>query len=91
LKRQNFLVGIFMTGLGIFGVFIGIRYLLGLEAIITGGGLTCRSICGLGLIVTELLGARAAQLLVGTLFLLAGIWLTWFGYHIILYAKKAVK
>jgi hypothetical protein len=80
-----------MTGLGVFGAFIGIRYLLGLEVIKTGGGLTCKSICGLGLIVTELLGARAGQLLVGTLFLLAGLWLAWLGYHIFLSAKKAVK
>ena len=81
MKRARILGGIFLITIGLFGLFLGVRYLFGLESL-QQSGLSCRAICGLGLLASQIIDEKLAILLVGTLWLIAGFFLTRFGYVI---------
>ena len=51
------MVGAFVLALGIFALVVSANLLLGGAA--QSGGLSCKSICGLTLLVTQFFGARA--------------------------------
>lgn len=74
MTREAKLAGTFLFVLGLFGLYVGARFLLLGEPPATNGS-SCKAICGLTLLFTELLGRDAGRILGGTLWLVAGIFL----------------
>jgi hypothetical protein len=60
------------AGVAIMAIFIGLRFLLGLQKITI--GVTCGKMCILGNVVASIFGVTAAKIIVGTIFLLGGLW-----------------
>ncbi len=80
MRREAKMVGAFVLALGIFALVVSANLLLGGAA--QSGGLSCKSICGLTLLVTQFFGARAGGLLGSLLWLLVGIVFTFAGYRV---------
>ena len=74
------MVGAFVLALGIFALVVSANLLLGGAA--QSGGLSCKSICGLTLLVTQFFGARAGGFFGSLLWLLVGIVFTFAGYRV---------
>ena len=74
------MVGAFVLALGIFALVVSAYLLLGGAAL--SGGLSCKSICGLSLLVTQFLGASTGGLVGSLLWLLVGIVFTFVGYRV---------
>jgi len=74
------MVGAFVLALGIFALVVSANLLLGGAA--QSGGLSCKSICGLSLLVTQFLGASTGGLVGSLLWLLVGIVFTFVGYRV---------
>ena len=80
MRREAKLVGAFALALGISALAISANLLLGGET--QSGGLSCKSICGLSLLVTQFLGASTGGLVGSLLWLLVGIVFTFAGYRV---------
>jgi hypothetical protein len=80
MRREAKLVGAFALALGISALAISANLLLGGET--QSGGLSCKSICGLSLLVTQFLGASTGGLVGSLLWLLVGIVFTFVGYRV---------
>ncbi len=80
MRREAKMVGAFVLALGIFALVVSANLLLGGAA--QSGGLSCKSICGLTLLVTQFFGARAGGFLGSLLWLLVGIVFTFAGYRV---------
>lgn len=80
MRREAKIVGAFVLTLGIFALAVSANLLLGGAA--QNGGLSCKSICGLSLLVTQFLGASAGGLVGSLLWLLVGIVFTFAGYRV---------
>ena len=89
MKRERILASVFFGLLGCFSVFIGLRYILGIENLLD-GGISCRAICGLGLLAKEFFGEHLGRLLISFLMLLIGVRLTYLSYQVF-NNKKAGK
>jgi hypothetical protein len=91
LKRERILGGMFFLAIGAFGVFLGARYLLSLEHLQFDSGLSCRVICGLGLLMANFFGENAGVLLVGSLLLTAGFFFIYFGFMLLSNRSRKVN
>ena len=80
MRREAKMVGAFVLALGIFALVVSANLLLGGAA--QSGGLSCKSICGLTVLVTQFFGARAGGFLGSLLWLLVGIVFTFAGYRV---------
>ena len=80
MRREAKLVGAFALALGISALAISANLLLGGET--QSGGLSCKSICGLSLLVPQFLGASTGGLVGSLLWLLVGIVFTFVGYRV---------
>ena len=80
MRREAKMVGAFVLALGLFALVVSANLLLGGAA--QSGGLSCKSICGLTLLVTQFFGARAGGFLGSLLWLLVGIVFTFAGYRV---------
>ena len=80
MRIEAKLVGAFALALGISALAISANLLLGGET--QSGGLSCKSICGLSLLVTQFLGASTGGLVGSLLWLLVGIVFTFVGYRV---------
>ena len=80
MRREAKMVGAFVLAPGIFALVVSANLLLGGAA--QSGGLSCTSICGLTLLVTQFFGARAGGFLGSLLWLLVGIVFTFAGYRV---------
>ena len=80
MRREAKLVCAFALALGISALAISANLLLGGET--QSGGLSCKSICGLSLLVTQFLGASTGGLVGGLVWLLVGIVFTFGGYRV---------
>ena len=80
MRREAKIVGAFVLTLGIFALAVSANLLLGGAA--QNGGLSCKSICGLSLLVTQFLGASTGGLVGSLLWLLVGIVFTFVGYRV---------
>ena len=80
MRREAKLVCAFALALGISALAISANLLLGGET--QSGGLSCKCIWGLTLLVTQFFGARAGGFLGSLLWLLVGIVFTFAGYRV---------
>jgi len=72
----------FIFLLGLFGLYVGVRYLLGYESVQPATGHTCRAICGLGLLMQSVFGDMVAKLVTGSLWMCLGSLLMYLGVKI---------
>ena len=80
MSRKQITLTVLILGTGVLGILLGARYLLGFELLHTEGGLSCKSICGLGLIFNTFFSGDIGVFITGLLWLIAGCWLTYFGF-----------
>jgi len=78
MKREAKLFAYFAVFLGCFGILAGVGILV--DGSNPQAGLSCRAICGLTLLTTELLGNFAGSLIGGLLWIISGSALSLFGY-----------
>jgi hypothetical protein len=71
--------GVFLFLLGVFGVFLGASYLIGTEPLPNGSG-SCRAICGLILLASQLFGETTTRVIACCLWLVCGLFLCSIGY-----------
>lgn len=74
-------MGIVLLLLGAFGIFHGLSYLAGSEALPDGSG-RCRAVCGLILLATQSFGESVGRLVAGFLWSFVGLFLCYVGYKI---------
>ena len=82
MKLADILLSICLCFFGAFVIFLGLRLMLGLDALKV-GGIGCRAMCGLGLLLSEFFGQRIAGIAAGLFWLVVGLCLLYFGYKII--------
>lgn len=81
-RKLNFKpMGIVLLLLGAFGIFHGLGYFSGSEALPDGSG-RCRAVCGLILLATQSFGESVGRLVAGFLWSLVGLFLCYLGYRI---------
>jgi hypothetical protein len=73
----------FFLAIGAFGGFLGARYLLGLEQQKLESELSCKVICGLGLLMANFFGENAGMLFVASLWFIAGFFFIYFGFMLL--------
>lgn len=81
MRREEKFIGALLLTLGLTAVLTGTSILFGVSA--QSDGVSCKSICGLSLLVTTFLGASAGALASGLLWLVAGVVGTVVGYRVI--------
>lgn len=74
-------MGIVLLLLGAFGIFHGLSYLTGSEALPDGSG-RCRVDCGLILLATQFFGESVGRLVAGFLWSFVGLFLCYVGYKV---------
>lgn len=74
-------MGIVLLLLGAFGIFHGLSYLAGSEALPDGSG-SCRAVCGFILLATQSFGELVGRLVAGFLWSFVGLFLFYFGYKL---------
>lgn len=74
-------MGIALLLLGVFGVFYGSSYLFGSQPL-PNGSATCRAVCGLILLVSQLLGETVARVFAFGMWSSIGLLLCFVGYKI---------
>lgn len=74
-------MGIVLLLLGAFGIFLGLSYLAGSEALPDGSG-SCRAVCDLILLTTQLFGESVGRLVAGFLWSFVGFSLCYVGYKV---------
>jgi hypothetical protein len=72
-------MGIVLLLLGAFGIFLGLSYFVGSEALPNGSG-RCRAVCGLILLATQFFGESVGRLVAGFLWSFVGLFLCYVGY-----------
>ncbi len=81
MQRETKLFAWFAITLGAAGILMGLATLLGRP--LQASGTSCKAICGLSLLFTELLGDRAGMWVGGLLWLAAGLAFFGFGWRIL--------
>ncbi len=74
-------MGIALLLLGAFGVFLGLSYLFGSQALPNGSG-RCRTICGLIVFASQTFGESVGRLVAGFLWSSVGLFLCYVGYRV---------
>lgn len=74
-------MGIVLFLLGAFGIFHGLSYFAGSEALPDGSG-RCRAVCGLILLATQSFGESVGRLVAGFLWSFFGLFLCYVGYKV---------
>jgi hypothetical protein len=74
-------MGIVLLLLGAFGIFLGLSYFVGSEALPNGSG-RCRAVCGLILLATQFFGEPVGRLVAGFLWSFVGLFLCYVGYKV---------
>jgi hypothetical protein len=74
-------MGIVLLLLGAFGIFYGVSFLIGYQPLPNGNG-TCRAVCGLILLASQLFGEAVARLLAFGLWSGIGLFLCFVGYKV---------
>jgi hypothetical protein len=74
-------MGIVLLLLGAFGIFLGLSYFVGSEALPNGSG-RCRAVCGLILLATQFFGESVGRLVAGFLWSFVGLFLCYVGYKV---------
>lgn len=82
-------MGFVLLLLGMIGLFSGASFLMG-RASLPNGGNSCRAVCGLMLLVSQLLGETAARVFAFGLFSSFGVYLCFIGYKVLV-VKKQLK
>lgn len=67
-------MGIFLLLLGVFGIVYGVSFLIGNKALLNGNG-TCRTVCGLILLASQLFGEKIATFIAFILWTSMGLFL----------------
>lgn len=81
MQRESKLIAWSAITLGAAGMLLGLAALLGWP--IQASGSSCKAICGLSLLFTEVLGDRAGMWVGGLLWLLAGLVFFGFGWRVL--------
>jgi hypothetical protein len=81
MEREAKWVGWFALVLGCVGILAGVGTLAG--GFVPAEGTSCKAICGLALLATEVFGAGVGTLVAGLLWLAAGAACSWFGYRVL--------
>lgn len=87
MKREAKLFGYLALFLGCFCILNGAFILVGASSQPT--GLSCKAICGLTLLTTELLGSFAGSLVGGLLWMVVGAAFSFFGYGVLRHSYGA--
>ena len=74
-------IGIVLFLLGAFGIFLGLSYFVGSEALPNGAG-RCRAICGLIMLATQTFGESVGRLVAGFFWSFVGFFLCYVGYKV---------
>ena len=82
MQRESKLAGAFILFLGLFSLFTSVRILAFSESA-TGEGSSCKSICGITMLLTQFLSAEVGQIVGGLLWLCIAFPFIWFGYRLL--------
>lgn len=81
MRREAKLVGAFFVALGLVAVLGGTSLLFGVSS--QSEGLSCKALCGLSLLIAQLLGTSAGTFTAGLLYVAAGVSVTFVGYSVL--------
>lgn len=74
-------MGIVLLLLGAFGIFLGLSYFVGSQALPNGSG-RCRAVCGLIMLASQTFGESVGRLVAGFLWSSVGLFLCYAGYKV---------
>ncbi|MDR0217137.1 MAG: hypothetical protein LBJ15_24440 [Comamonas sp.] len=86
MRREAKIAGYFFLLLGIGGIAMGCLLFVGNES--PASGTSCKAICGIALLVSEVFNPNVGRFIEGGLLLLAGLGFTFFGHLILKDTRK---